>query len=193
MPRDFLDIGSREAVDAALGRLADAGTIRRIGRGVYDFPKVHARFGPRMPSADAVAAAIARSHNEDICMGEAQAANLLGVSTQVPAQAVYLTDGTSRVFNVDLGGDRGFAIRFKRSSRRAGGNTKAGLVLRALRFLGRDGVNDATIRRLRASLTDSDLRDLRALQPQATGWMMSFIDTIISAPGNGQDDALRAG
>ncbi|MFT5287416.1 MAG: hypothetical protein ACI8TQ_003601 [Planctomycetota bacterium] len=180
VPRDFLDLGSREAVDAALGRLVEAGTIRRIGRGVYDFPKNHPRFGSRTPSADAVAAAVARSHNEDICFSGAKAANLLGVSTQVPAQAVYLTDGTNRKFTLDFGGGRGFDICFKRSSRRAGGNTKAGLILRALQFVGRDGVDDATVNRLRASLSDSDVRDLRALRPQAVGWMSNIIGSIVN-------------
>jgi len=185
VPSDFLDIGSREAVDAALGRLADAGTIRRIGRGVYDYPKQHPRFGPRTPSADAVAHALARSNGESICHGGAKAANLLGVSTQVPAQAVFLTDGTSRVFPVDLGDGRGFGIRFKRSTRRAGDDSKAGLVLRALRFLGRDGVNgDTTIRKLSASLSDSDVRQLGRIRPAATGWMQSTIVSIINANKN---------
>jgi len=184
VPRDFLDIdsASREAVDAALGRLADAGTIRRIGRGVYDFPKHHPRFGPRTPSPDAVAAAVARSTGESLCLGDAKAANLLGVSTQVPAQAVYLTTGTNRVVRVDLGDGRGFDVRFKRvsPSRILGSDTKAGLVLRALHFLGRDGVNDVTVRRLRASLDDDDLRQLQALRAQATGWMRNVIDSIIN-------------
>ena len=66
VPTDFLDLGARSAVDAALARLVDAGTIRRIGRGVYDFPKVHPRFGARTPSVDAVASAVARSNGESI-------------------------------------------------------------------------------------------------------------------------------
>jgi uncharacterized protein DUF6088 len=179
VPTDFLDLGSREAVDAMLGRLRDSGTLRRIGRGVYDFPRVHPRFGLRAPSVDAVARAIARSTQETIHHGGAMAANLLGVSTQVPAQAVYVTDGTSRVFKVDLGDGRGFDIHFRRSTRRAGGDTRAGLVLRALRFLGQDGVDGTTIRRLRACLSDSDLRALTRLRPRATAWMRSIIDDVV--------------
>lgn len=170
-------------MDAVLGRLVDSGTIRRIGRGIYDYPKQHPRFGPRTPSPDAVASALARSTNETVVVSDAKAANLLGVSTQVPAQAVYLTDGTNRVVRVDLGDGRGFDIRFKRvsPSRMLGSDTKAGLVLRALHFLGRDGANDiAQVKRLRAVLDDDDLRQLRNLRPQATGWMRSIIDSIIS-------------
>lgn len=187
VPADFLDLGSREAVDAALGRLTDSGTIRRLGRGVYDFPKIHPRFGQRAPSVDAVAQAVARSTGESICYGDARAANLVGVSTQVPAQAVFLTDGTSRVFTADLGDGRGFDVRFRRSTRRVGGDTKAGLVLRALRFLGRDAVDDATIRRLSNSLTDSDVRALAGLRSRATGWMQSIIGRIVSLELNTGD------
>lgn len=180
VPSDFLDLGSREAVDAALGRLADSDTIRRVGRGVYDYPRRHPRFGLRTPSADAVASAVARGTGESICQGDAKAANLLGLSTQVPAQAVYLTNGTNRVLKVDLGDGRGYAIRFKRAapSRLLGPDTKAGHALRALHFLGRDGVDHAAVRRLRASLDDDDLRDLRGLRSQATGWMRSIIDSL---------------
>ena len=180
VPMDFLSLGSRRAVDGALGRLVDSGTIRRVGRGVYDFPRLHPRFGPRTPSANALAHAVARSNGESICYGDAKAANLLGVSTQVPAQAVFLTDGTSRVFSVDLGDGRGFDIRFKRSSRRIGGDSRAGLVLRALHFLGRAGVDDATMRRLGASLSDSDACHLVRLRPHATGWMLSIIDSVVN-------------
>lgn len=194
VPTDFLDIGSgsRVAVDAALGRLADDGTLRRIGRGVYDYPKP-SRFGPRTPSPDAVAAAVARSTKETVVVSDAKAANLLGVSTQVPAQAVYLTTGTNRVVRVDLGDGRGFDIRFKRvsPSRMLGSDTKAGLVLRALHFLGRDGVDDAAVRRLRATLDDDDLRALRALRPQATGWMRSVIDSIMSSTVSTSTDSNR--
>ena len=179
VPTDFLDLGSRTAVDAALGRLTGSGSIRRIGRGVYDFPRTHPRFGPRAPSVDAVAHAVARGNGESICYSDATAANMLGVSTQVPAQAVYLTDGTNRVFTVDLGGGRGFDISFKRSRRTVGGDTKAGLVLRALRFLGRDGIDNTTSRQLRVSLSDSDVRELARLRSRTVGWMQTIISGLV--------------
>jgi hypothetical protein len=183
IPADFMDLAgaSRGAVDAALGRLASAGVLRRIARGVYDFPEA-SRFGPRTPSVDAVASAVARSTNETVVVSDAEAANRLGVSTQVPAQTVYLTTGTSRAVSVDLGDGKGFDIRFQRVSpgRVIGLDTKAGLVLRALHYLGRGGVDDATVRRLRAVLDDDDLRRLRDLRPHARGWMTRVIDSITS-------------
>src|SRR5947209_4992695 len=55
VPADFLNIGSREAIGIALHRLARKGTIRRLARGVYDFPKQHPVLGPLSPSAETVA------------------------------------------------------------------------------------------------------------------------------------------
>lgn len=189
VPTDFLDIdsASREAVDAALGRLANDGTVRRIGRGIYDYPKQHPRFGPRMPSPDTVAAAVARSTGETVVVSDAQAANLLGLSTQVPAQAVYLTNGTNRTLTVNLGDGRGYSIRFKRvaPSRMLGVDSKAGLVLRALHFLGPNGVSDAVIRRLSATLDEDDYQRLRGLRSKARGWMRGIIDNIMRTTSNG--------
>jgi len=183
-PRDFLNLGSREAVDAALGRLVATDMIRRIARGVYDYPELHPKFGPRTPSSDAVAVAVARSTGESICHGGARAANMLGVSTQVPAQAVYLTDGTQRDVRVDLGDGRGFDLQFKRSTRRLGGDSRAGLVVRALHFLGK-AIDEQTVRRLRTSLTDRDVQDLRALQPRAVGWVRAILDRMLGLDDNG--------
>src|SRR5690349_7157 len=60
--RDFLDLGSRAAVDQTLSRLAREGIIRRVGRGVYDYPRVNERLGITLsPSPEDVAAAVAKS------------------------------------------------------------------------------------------------------------------------------------
>src|ERR1700747_403109 len=96
VPADFLDIGSREAVGLALHRLARKGTIRRLARGVYDFPKQHPVLGLLSPSADDVAKALAGRDRPRLQPSGAYAANALGLSDQVPARAVYLTDGPSR-------------------------------------------------------------------------------------------------
>src|SRR5262245_14325576 len=96
VPADFLNLGSRAAVDQALTRLTRAGTLRRLARGVYDWPSQHPRLGLLSPSLPRVAAAIARSTGSVLAVPGAQAANQLGLSTQVPAGLLYLTDGPSR-------------------------------------------------------------------------------------------------
>ena len=96
VPADFLALGSREAVDIALHRLARKGTIRRLARGVYDFPKKHPVLGPLSPSAEVVARALAGRDRTRLQPAGAYAANALGLSEQVPAKAVFLTNGPSR-------------------------------------------------------------------------------------------------
>src|SRR5258708_29981463 len=100
VPGDFLDLGSREAVDLALHRLARKGTIRRLARGVYDFPKEHPVLGPLTPSADAVARALAGRDRTRLQPAGAYAANALGLSEQVPAKAVFLPDGPTRTVQI---------------------------------------------------------------------------------------------
>src|SRR5258706_10045184 len=80
---DFLDLGSRAAVDKALSRLAAKGTIRRLARGLYDYPKTHPQLGVLAPDPGAVARAIAGKFATRLQPSGAYAANLLGLSTQV--------------------------------------------------------------------------------------------------------------
>src|ERR1700693_5394248 len=100
VPADFLALGSREAVDIALHRLARKGTIRRLARGVYDFPKTHPILGALSPSADTVARALGGRDRPRPQPAGAYAANALGLSEQVPAKAVFLTDGPSRTVKI---------------------------------------------------------------------------------------------
>ena len=96
IPKAFGDLGNRAAVDQALSRLTKAGKIRRISRGVYDIPKNHPALGPLSADPDAVARAIAVQAGYRLQPTPARAANVLGLSSQVPARIVYLIDGSSR-------------------------------------------------------------------------------------------------
>src|SRR5947209_45636 len=100
-PKDFLDIGSGQAVDQALSRLTRANAIQRLGRGLYYYPKINKRLRIAIPpDVDEIANALARQTGSRIAPSGATAANRLGLSTQVPAKPVYLTDGRSRQVRV---------------------------------------------------------------------------------------------
>ncbi len=172
VPGDFTGLGSRAAIDQALTRLTRAGVIRRIARGLYDMPRRHTVAGLLSPSLDDVAAAVARSTGSRIQVSGAIAANLLGLSTQVPARRVYLTDGTSRTLRV---GSR--VIEFKHASPRRllGAGTMAGTVLQALHYLGRDGVDADVVRKLREQLAPADKKVVAKLIPQTTLWMQPIL------------------
>lgn len=88
-PADFLDLGPRDAVDKVLQRLAKAGTLRRIERGLYDCPKVNQLTGrPRTPDYREVIDAIARRDNARMLVDGMTAANDLGLTDAVPAKVV---------------------------------------------------------------------------------------------------------
>src|SRR5271169_4500723 len=137
VPADFLDIGSREAVDVTLHRLARKGTIRRLARGVYDFPKEHPKLGLLSPSADTVARALAGRDRTRLQPAGAYAANILGLSEQVPAKVIFLTDGPSRTVKIGPA-----TIQLRRTTPRnmeAAGRL-SGLLIQALRELGKEHV-----------------------------------------------------
>ena len=95
--KDFLDVASRTTIDVTLAELALDGAIRRIRRGLYDKPKVNPALGCELsPGIDGAAGAIARRQNRKIVPEGAWAANLLGLTKQVPAKIIYLTDGPSK-------------------------------------------------------------------------------------------------
>ncbi len=100
VPTDFLSLGSRQTVDIVLHRLVRKGTIRRLARGIYDFPKEHPKLGKLQPSPEKIAEALVGRDCTRIQPTGAYAANILGLSEQVPAKVVFLTDGPSRTVKI---------------------------------------------------------------------------------------------
>jgi Family of unknown function (DUF6088) len=163
-----LDLGSRQAVDLVLHRLARKGTIRRLARGVYDYPKQHPVLGPLSPPADIIARALAGRDRTRLQPTGAYAANALGLSEQVPAKAVFLTDGPSRTVKIGP-----MTIQLRRTTPRnmeAAGRL-SGLVIQALRALGVEHVTQERIAHLRRSLPADERRELLKDLRLAPAWM----------------------
>jgi hypothetical protein len=156
--KDFLDIGSRGTVDMALSGLTRRGTIRRIRRGLYDMPKVNPALGGKLsPDIDEAARAIARRQRWKIVPEGAWAANLLGLSTQVPSKIIYLTDGPNNEVPI---GRRTIHFKHARPKAMAGLDGKFALVVQALRHLGKEAVGPRAIKTLRATLSPAEKRKL---------------------------------
>ena len=177
-PKDFLDLGSRAAIDQSLSRLTTQSTIRRIGRGVYDFPRTHPRLGQLAPTPDDVAKAVSGGAN--IQSSGAKAVNDLGLTTQVPAQPVYMTDGPSR--NIRLySGKQVITLRHAGARSRAGMGSLSGNVFQALHHLGRRGVDGGVTTHLRRTLppvVKQDLKRQSDRDPWVVDWMRPVIDQI---------------
>lgn len=168
VPADFLDIGSRQAVDTALHRLARKGTIRRLARGVYDFPKEHPVLGPLQPSAEAVARALAGRDRTRLQLAGAYAANALRLSEQAPAKAVFLTDGPSRTVTIGP-----MTIQLRRTTPRnmAAAGRLSGLLIQALRELGKDHLTPERRAYLKRTLPAEKRREILKDIRLAPAWM----------------------
>jgi hypothetical protein len=92
-PKDFVDLGSRSNVGTILQRLVLQGHIRQVSRGIYDYPRHHPVVGDVPASARQIADAVARTTGDHLRPTGAQAANQLGLTTQVPAKLAYVTTG----------------------------------------------------------------------------------------------------
>lgn len=176
-PSDFLDIGSRASVDQALSRLADQGVIRRLTRGLYDYPKKSPRFGYLSPSAADIAQAVARKDHQVLQPSPAMAANQLGLSTQVPSKPTYMTDGPTRTKTI---GRQVIQFRNASSKTLVGAGQRTGAVFQALRYVGKDRVDDQVIGTLARALDDKDRALLSKQSKHVPAWMHPVVQQIVA-------------
>ncbi len=171
-PRDFIDFGTRGSVDMALSRLVKSGQIRRVGRGLYDYPKLHDKLGALSPDADSLARAVASKTGDKIGPAGAAAANRLGLSTQVPAKSAYATDGSTRVKHV---AGRTLSLKHARAPLLDNASDHANTVLQAIAHVGKDGMDSEIIHQFANRLDDKDMKALIKARTQMTGWMGDIV------------------
>lgn len=96
---DFLHVGSRDAIDQALSRLARNGKLLRLARGIYALP-VQSKFGEHAPRTSDLLAGLSRITGDTYVPSGAVEANQLGFTTQVPTKAKYWTTGRTFILSV---------------------------------------------------------------------------------------------
>lgn len=176
IPKDFLDLGSRAAADQSLSRLVKSGDILRLGRGLYHYPQINKRLAiPIGPDLDEIADALARQTGSRVVPSGAVAANRLGLSTQVPAKPVYLSDGRSRHVKV---GNTTVQIRHAAPKELPVGSRTSAMVFQALRHLGQDAVCDKVIDQIRHSLSPDQRRVLLQDGQYTTDWIALAVRQI---------------
>ena len=174
-PALFASLGGRAAVDKALQRLVARDGLRRLSRGLYDKPRQDPLLGTLWPSVDAVVAALTGKDKLRLQPTGAYAANLLGLSDQVPARVEFLTDGTSRTVKAGP-----MQIVLKRTTPRqmaAAGRT-SGLVIQALRSLGPEHVTPQRLAKLRRSVPVAERRTLLDDLTLAPGWLQPTLRAL---------------
>jgi len=175
-PKDFLDLGSRDAADQSLSRLVRSGEIQRLGRGLYHYPRVNERLGiPIGPDPDEIAEALGRQTGTRVLPSGAAAANRLGLSTQVPARPVYLTDGRTRQVRI---GSMVFQIRHAAPKELSAASRTSAMVFQALRHLGREAVDEQVIARLRRALSADQRQELLRDARYTTDWIANVVRQV---------------
>lgn len=173
-PKDFLDLGSREAIDQALSRLARSDRLRRIGHGLYDRPRFSDVLRRPAPvDLDAAVKALARRDGVQIIPDGMAAANQLGLTNAVPAKISFVTDGYSRKLKIE-----GRTIRFRHASpsvmKWAGRPSVS--VVQALRWLGPAASEDASVlSTLSRTLPEEVKLDLLRNKRDLPGWVLPLL------------------
>jgi hypothetical protein len=174
-PTDFIDLAELRTVNVVLGRLTKAGKIRRLSRGIYDYPRLHSKLGTLFPEINSVVKAIIGRDKIRLQPAGAYAANMLGLSEQVPSKVVFLTDGKSKKITIGK-----LSIEFKKTSTKnmALAGKEAGLVIEAFRYMTEQYITENMIKRLNKVLSPTSKKDLMKNLRVAPAWMIPFIKKI---------------
>ncbi len=174
--KDFADLASVKTVHSTLERLTKTGKLRRIARGIYEYPSFSKLLGvPAGPNPDSIARAIARSHGWTILPSGNTAMNLLGLSTQVPARWEYFSDGPTKTYKWSGG-----TLTFKRRANKETTilSPKTALLVQALKALGEDNVDSWTITMLRKRLSLREKKRAVREARYATSWVYEVIKQL---------------
>ncbi|MDO4839765.1 MAG: DUF6088 family protein [Desulfovibrionaceae bacterium] len=173
---DFLDLGEYHAVRKALLRLAKAGKIQRVMRGLYYCPRYCKLIDEyEAPSPDNIAKTLARKYGWTIAPCGATALNQLGLSAQVPAKWSYISDGPYRTFKVGS-----VTIEFRHTNNREISkiSRKTATIIQALKAIGKDNIAEKQLNILKCQLSDNEKAIAIQEAQQATVWVYSLIKQI---------------
>lgn len=175
LTKSLLGLGSRTAVDQVLSRLNESGAIARVTRGVYVRPKVSKLLGRSvMPSAFEVVEAIAEAEHAKVQVHGAEAARQLGLSTQVPAQVTFMTNGAAHCFTL---GKLKVTMKQVAPKKLALAGSSAGLAHAALLYLGKHEVTHETLRRVEEAIGDEEFSALKEARGLLPGWLTDKLYT----------------
>ncbi len=179
--KDFLDLGNRAAVDQSLSRLHRDGTVRRVGRGLYDWPRFSQVLGRPAPmDLDAAVAAIARRDNLRVMPDGLTAAHRLGLTNAVPAKVLYWTDGSTRAILV---GERTIHLKHVRPGLIRWADHAAAAVVSAMMWLGPSLATDSRLLgRLSQRLSMAVKQDLADGRSTLPAWATPITRELTAQP-----------
>ncbi|HRA12828.1 MAG TPA: DUF6088 family protein [Chitinophagaceae bacterium] len=175
-PKHFLDLDSVTGVRSALSRLEKAKIIRRLRQGLYDYPREHPSLGVLPPKAEEVAKAISEKNGIQVQPSGAYAANLIGLSEQVPGRVVFLTNGPSKKVKI---GKQEILFRTTTEKNMYPAGTKVGLVIQAFRNLGKENIDNIAQARTRKFLSGTSKNELIKNLKYSPQWIRVLIFKIM--------------
>lgn len=180
---EFISSFSRDSIDKALSTLAKKGTIRRVARGIYDYPKYSDFLKKELsPNIEEIAHAYARKLNWDIEATGDTALNVLGLSTQVVGNYVYLSNGSNKTYTLN----DGRMLTFKKSALKNIGfkYKESSLIVQALKALGKEHITDEVIEKIREQVDEKMYEKILKDTKTATSWIYETIKQICKKESN---------
>ena len=173
--RDFIDLTTRSNVDVILQRLTKEGMLQRLHHGLYHYPRISTLLGqPVPPTPEEIAMALARRTGIRVSTSQAQTANNWGLTTQVPAKNVFVTNG-GKARRLTVGNQ---SIELRPVTPNHFQDSEAGSLMQALRFVGEGNVTKEMIARLKEELSQSAKEDLYENWQNAPVWMHTILQEI---------------
>lgn len=174
---DLINKFTRQEIDNTLSDLVNKEKIRRVARGIYDYPKYSELLQKQLsPDIEQVARAYARKFNWDIEVSGETALNILGLSTQVVAQYTYLSNGPTKKYTLENNTN----IEFKKSSLKNIGfkHKESSLIVQALKALGKERVNEDVIRSIKQKIDSKIFPKILKDTQSSTVWIYETIKEI---------------
>ncbi|MBF0107468.1 MAG: hypothetical protein HQM16_19345 [Deltaproteobacteria bacterium] len=174
--KHFYELHKHEAVKKTLQRLASAGFIRRLADDLYDYPGPPDQFGFSPPNIDNIAKALSEKDGVKIQPTGAYAANVLGLSEQVPARVVFATEGLSKKIRIEK-----LELIFRRTSPKymALAGTEMGLMIHALRHIGSRGVDERIKKNIKQRLQGLTPRQIGQLLKHSSTWIRQMVEILL--------------
>lgn len=172
----FIAYGTPDSVRQALGRLVAKGELERVAMGIYVRPAMDTMVGKVTPGIEEIAKAIAKRDKARIVPTGIYALNRLGLSTQVPMNVIYLTDGAARKVKI---GNR--SITFKKATPKnvATVGEISGLAIQALRTIGKSKVTEEEINKIKQLLMKEKPTRLQHDIRLAPAWIREIMKSAL--------------
>lgn len=187
-PGEFVGEFDRQQIDNALSDLTREGKIRRICRGMYDYPKFSDLLGQELsPDHDQVARAFARKFNWRILPSGDAVLNLLRLSNQIPGKYIYLSDGPNRKYSIS-----NYTLEFKKTALKEIGFThrESGLIVQAIKTLGRERITHEVLEKIRNQIKPDMYEKIMKDTKTVTGWVYDYVKDICQEGISGQNSKV---